>query len=516
MEQITIKNLTFTYPKAQNSAVVDVNIGISKGEFVVVCGKSGCGKTTLLRCIKNSIAPFGKKEGKILFEGRENTELSVKEEAGKIGFVFQQPEQQLVTDKVWHELAFGLENIGIGRDEMKRRVAETADYFGFSDKFYDTVEQLSGGQKQLLNIASVMVMQPEIIILDEPTAQLDPISADNLLTTLKKINRDFGTTIILSEHRLNQLLYMADRVLVMEEGRQSAWGEPRKVAMSLQGTAFFEAMPESVKMYSEFEKKNDKCPLTIGEARNWLSTNKYKEDIYAKYEKEWREKVRQGKGEAVIVLKDVWFRYERNTKDVLKGLSLKIEKGEIFGIVGGNGAGKSTLLSVICQGYKPYRGKIRTEGAVSMLVQDVQCLFLKDTVLEELEIMNRPDRVPEVMKWMELELKADMHPYDLSGGEQQKLGLAKLLLGEPDIILLDEPTKGMDHVFKENFAEILMKLKGEGRTIVMVSHDIEFLSEYADRCGMFFDGDIVSVEDSGQFFRNNRFYTTEKEKILRK
>lgn len=519
MAQIKIENLTFTYPQGEKASVKDMSLEINKGEFIVVCGKSGCGKTTLLRCLKNSIAPSGKKEGEILLEGVDNTTLSVREEAGKIGFVFQHPQHQLVTDKVWHELAFGLENMGVKSGEMKLRVAETADYFGFSDKLYNHVETLSGGQKQLLNIAAVMVMQPEVIILDEPAAQLDPIAAEQLLLVLQKINRDFGTTIILSEHRLNRVFYMADKVLFMEEGKAVAWGEPRNVAMQLKKTEFFNAMPEAVKIYSEFEQEAEKCPLTIGEARRWISASKFKDEIYNKYEEESDNK----KGtqadkytETAIALKDIWFRYERNEADVIKGLSLNIKRGEIFGIVGGNGAGKSTLLSIMCKGLKPYRGKIKSDGFVSMLVQDVQCLFLKDSVIEEMETMSNHEKISEMLQIMELEEKKEMHPYDLSGGEQQRLGMSKLLLNEPDIILLDEPTKGMDEIWKEKFADILVDLKKKGRTVVIVSHDIEFLSQYADRCGMFFDGDIISVEKSRKFFRNNRFYTTEREKILRK
>lgn len=515
MAQITIENLTFTYPQAGTPTINNINIEIEAGEFVVVCGKSGSGKTTFLRCLKSSIAPFGEQTGKILFEGRESTEIPQWEEAKRIGFVFQQPQHQIVMDKVWHELAFGLENFGVKSDEIRLRVAENADYFGLTDKFYESVETLSGGQKQLLNIASIMVMQPEIVILDEPSAQLDPIASRQLFATLQKINRDFGTTIIMSEHRLNDLLYMADKVLFMEHGKQKIWGNPRTVAMQLKGKDFFSAMPEAVKIYSEFEDDKKRCPLTVGEARRWIVTSEYREEIYKKYEEEKKQKVRKD-GDVAISLKNIWFRYERNGRDIIKGVSLELKQGEIFGIVGGNGAGKSTLLSIIGKGLKPYRGKIKTKGFVSVLVQDVQCLFLKDTVLDELKAMNQQDKVPEVLEMMGLAKNEKMHPYDLSGGEQQRLGFAKMLMNAPDILLLDEPTKGMDDVWKSKFARILMKLRNEGKTIVVVSHDIEFLAEHSDRCGMFFYGEIISVKESRAFFKNNRFYTTEREKILKK
>lgn len=541
MAQITIENLTFTYPKAGEPTLKDIHVEIGKGEFVLVCGKSGCGKTTLLRNIKNSIAPIGDKTGKILFEGEEISKMNLREEAQKIGFVFQHPEHQIVTDKVWHELAFGLENLGVKSDEIKLRVAETADYFGFTDKLYSEVEKLSGGQKQLLNIASIMVMQPEVVILDEPTAQLDPIAAESLLSTIYKINRDFGTTIILSEHRLDKVFSMATNVLVMEQGTVMEQGNPKNAAMGLKDTEFFIAMPEAVKIYCQFENDAAQCPLTVGEARRWLAEYGDSDKVRAGLRKEkhfaHRETVLQAeicsKNKTVtedekrirkkknktekggIHLKDIWFRYDRESRDIVKGLSINVDENEIFGIVGGNGAGKSTMLSIMCGLLKPYRGKVKISGKISMLVQDVQCLFLKDEVGEELESMKNEIMVSQVTELMGLENKLGMHPYDLSGGEQQKLGMAKLLLTEPDIILLDEPTKGMDDVFQQEFGNILLTLKKQGKTIVIVSHDIEFLAKFTDRCGMFFDGSLISVNATDIFFRGNRYYTTEREKILK-
>lgn len=515
MAQIEIENLTFTYPDEENPAVENINLQINEGDFVLICGQSGCGKTTLLRNLKKSIKPFGKAQGNVKVLGRDVDELDAAFEAEKIGYIFQQPEHQIVTDKVWHELAFGLENLGKPNDRTKLSVAENANYFGFADKLYDDVEKLSGGQKQLLNIASVMTMQPDVLILDEPTAQLDPISAEMLLSTIGRINRDFGTTVIITEHRLEKVLDVCDKLVVMEDGRITACGSPRKVVMEIKESRAFKLMPDAVKLYAGYENDYKKCPLNVGQARRWIAGSNKRKEIYRDAQSLFfGENKEKHSGEWSVKLSNIWFRYEKDTKDILKGVSLEIMKGEIFGIVGENGSGKSTMLSVCCKLLKPYRGKVKIKGSISMLVQDVQCLFLKDSVREEIEIMGNKNMQDEIINMMQLKDKMDTHPYDLSGGQQQRLGIAKVFLTDRDIYILDEPTKGMDEAFKEYFVEVLKELKKKGKTIIMVSHDLEFLSLVADRCGMFFDGNIISANDTKTFFRGNRYYTTEMEKIL--
>ncbi|MCR5737180.1 MAG: ATP-binding cassette domain-containing protein [Eubacterium sp.] len=504
MAQITIENLSFSYPKAKNAAISKVSLKIGQGTFVVLCGKSGCGKSTLLRNIKPAICPFGKKEGQVFWNGEKIEAVDEKLQARKIGFVMQSPEHQLVTDKVWHELAFGMENLGYPQHEIQMRVAEISEYFGITDWYEQKVDLLSGGQKQLLNLAATMVLNPEILILDEPTAQLDPIAAEHFLDTLKKINEDFGITIILSEHRLNYVLPMADQAIIMEQGQVIHQGAVSEVLMKNLDNEFMKLMPYPAQIYYEATKDGKgPMPISVRQGREWMEAGKRAGVV----EEASLEETKQ----SVVSCKNVWFRYEREGRDILRGLTTQINGGEIFAILGGNGTGKTTTLSVLSGLYRPYRGKIQITGNVTYLPQDVQTLFCRDTVEKELE------GVPEeLVKFMELQEYLKHHPYDLSGGQQQKLGLAKVLATDPDILLLDEPTKGIDGIYKEQLGKILVELKQQGKTIIIVSHDIDFCGEYADRCGLFSRGNIVSAGPVRSFFAGNRFYTTTVNKMAGK
>lgn len=504
MEQIKIENLSFSYPKEENRAISNVSLEIEQGAFVVLCGKSGCGKSTLLRNLKPAICPFGKKEGQVFWNGNRIDEVEEKIQAQKIGFVMQSPEHQLVTDKVWHELAFGMENLGYKQLEIQIRVAEISEYFGITDWYDQSVDRLSGGQKQLLNLAATMVLNPEILILDEPTAQLDPIAAEHFLDTLKKINEDFGITIILSEHRLNHVLPLADDAIIMDQGKVIHFGGVTDVLMKNLDSEFMKLMPYPAQIYYQVTKDSKgQMPISIKQGRVWM-------------ESRGKHGVVKDKGffndlEIAVKCKNLWFRYERQGQDILQGLSLQIKKGEIFAILGGNGTGKTTTMSLLSGVHKPYRGKIKIEGKISYLPQDVQTLFCKDSVKKELE-----DVPKKIIELMELHGLEKHHPYDLSGGQQQKLGLAKVMATEPDILLLDEPTKGIDGIYKEQLGKILWKLKSLGKTIIMVSHDIDFCGEYADRCGLFARGKVVSAGTVREFFAGNSFYTTTVNKMAGK
>ena len=433
----------------------------------------------------------------------------------------QNPDDQIVTDKVWHELAFGLESLGCDQKTMRSRVAEMACYFGIQDWFHRDVAVLSGGQKQLLNLASIMTMQPEVLILDEPTSQLDPIAASDFLNTVRKINTELGTTVIITEHRLEDIFPYADRAIVMDSGKIIADDTPRNIGKLLfeQNNPMFTAMPTPVRVFYNANGNGD-CPLTVREGRRWLN-KEFETDPQIKEIS--CESIDDEIDNPALSLKELWFRYEKDTPDILRGVSLEIPSGSISAIVGGNGAGKSTTLKAICGICKPYRGKIKVFGkpvskfrsgelfrnCISMLPQDPKSLFAKNNVLDELSEMtkdrNMINGVAETCRITEL---LNNHPYDLSGGEQQRVALAKVLLTEPKILLLDEPTKGMDSFFKETFADILNKLKEQGITILMVSHDVEFCAKYADRVSMFFDGQVLATETPQKFFGGNSFYTT--------
>ena len=534
MAHFEIKNLSFSYPASKNGpALKEINLSIERGEYIAVCGKSGSGKTTLLKHLKSVLSPHGNVEGEIYFEGKPLEESDLRQQSAKIGYVMQNPDNQIVTDKVWHELAFGLESLGIDQKTIRLRVAEMASYFGIQGWFHKNVTELSGGQKQLLNLASIMAMQPTVLILDEPTSQLDPIAAADFLNTVRKINLELGTTVIITEHRLEDIFHAADRVVVMEKGSIIAADEPHKIGefLKAENNEMFAAMPSPVQIYYGVE--NDlRCPLTVMEGRNWLSNLLKDKEIKVASIEERDEENEEPKVPAVT-LKEVWFRYEKEAPDVLKGVNLQIPKEKIFAIVGGNGTGKSTTLKSICNICKPYRGQVLIDGKkidkyksselfkgnLAMLPQDPQSLFVKKTVREDLEEMllsgedkKRVEKVADICDITEL---LESHPHDLSGGEQQRAALAKVLLTEPKILLLDEPTKGIDNFFKLKFAEILGRLKEKGVTILMVSHDVEFCAKYADRVGMFFDGSVVTTNTPKLFFSQNSFYTTAANRMSR-
>lgn len=591
METIRFSNVSFRYPLAENDALKNINLSVKESEFMVLCGKSGCGKTTLLRHMKKNMMPYGNLRGNILYGGCELSELGDRESTSEIGYVQQNPDNQLVTDKVWHELAFGLESLGYDNYTIKRRVSEMASYFDIQTWFRKDVSKLSGGQKQLLNLASIMAMQPKLLVLDEPTSQLDPIAASEFLRTIYKINRDLGTTVILSEHRLEEAFTMADRVAVMDEGKIAALDSPRRIGGFLSGRKavgnhgisaepekneskgydndethdragfkscdsaqnchpMFYGLPTVTKIFHSTLKSAGcgnnltentlksplESPLTIREGRLWIKdmvekSGRVFNSCYGKYsglenveEAEKRKERKYTEGDCVIDISGLWFRYDQRSQDILRDLNLKVEKGELFCILGGNGVGKSTALKAISNVVKAQRGKVSVSGKQAMLPQNPQALFteisVEDELMEGLHYEEGSDedkvgKVLEMLEIMEISHLRKSHPYDLSGGEQQRLALGKVLLLNPDVILLDEPTKGLDPFFKISLAGIFKKLTARGKTLLMVSHDIEFCAQYGDKCAMFFDGNIVSQGSPKEFFSGNNFYTTAANKISR-
>ncbi len=546
MAQFAFKNVEFYYPGCTVPALDNVSFEIEAGSYVTLCGKSGCGKTTLLRHLKTVLAPHGKRTGRVLFEGKALENVSQRDQSAKIGYVMQNPDAQVVTDKVWHELAFGLESLGYDQRTMRLRVAEMASYFGIQGWFHKDVKELSGGQKQLLNLASIMAMQPSVLVLDEPTSQLDPIAASDFLNTVRKINLELGTTIILSEHRLEETFAVADRVLVMKQGRILADGEPHEVGQRLivAGDEMAAALPAPMRIFYGVNSGAQSaqvapldCPLTVREGRTWLTQNFNTLPDSARVLPD-TQAYEDTDDNIVLSFKDVWFRYERELPDILRGTSFAVHKGELFALVGGNGTGKSTTLKCACGIYKPYRGTIRIKGkklkewknndlfkgCIALLPQDPQNLFVKKTVRADLAEMltdkqlsadNVQKRVLEVAHTCDIEHLLDSHPYDLSGGEQQRAALAKVLLCEPEILLLDEPTKGIDGFFKRELAGVLERLRARGVSIVMVSHDIEFCAHYATSVSMFFDGGVVTTNTPRHFFAQNSFYTTSANRMSR-
>ena len=544
MEILRVDGLKFSYPNQLKKALNNINFSIDEGDFVLICGESGCGKSTLLRHLKPELSPHGQVSGDIYYYSQKINDYSSKQLASEIGYVLQNPDSQIVTDKVWHELAFGLENMGLDTQSIRLRVAEMASFFGIQGWFRKNVNDLSGGQKQLLNLASIMAMQPKILILDEPTSQLDPIAAKDFIDTLVRINKELSTTIIMTEHNLEDIYSVCDKVIVMEDGKVICNDTNYKVADILSGDKnhkMIKALPTPSKIYNqlnEYLEGANKSPLTVKDCRQWLNDSMDEVTITKLDDSETEINISKKDREIAIELKDVYFQYNKISEPTIRDLSFKVYKGEIYSILGGNGTGKSTTLSLVARQRKPQRGKIFInniemkkynnkslyENNLALLPQNPQSLFVFETVREDLEevlILQNKDReyidkeVKRVSKLLDIEHLLEHHPYDLSGGELQRAGMAKVMLLNPKIILLDEPTKGLDAYCKEEIGKMLMKLRDMGVTIVVVSHDIEFSARYSDRCAMFFDGSIVSEGTPKEFFLGNNFYTTVSNRIAR-
>lgn len=521
LEILQIEDLSFCYPETDKKTLDAISLSVESGELAVICGESGCGKSTLLRLIKRELSPYGEKSGEIFYNGIPLAQLDERTAAADIGFVLQNPESQIVTDSVWHELAFGIESLGLSSEVIRRRVAEMASYFGIEGWFHKKTAELSGGQKQLLNLASVMVMQPKILLLDEPTAQLDPIAAADFIATLQKLNRELGLTVLLVEHRLEEVFPIADRVCLMEQGRAVYFDRPDRIGEFFKARPFHPmsaGLPAAMRIFEALEQSGT-VPITVREGRRYVTEN------YGNTVSSAEPEAYTHSDERAVELKNVWFRYERETPDVMKGVSFEVYKGEHFCILGGNGAGKTTALGVLAGLLKPYRGKVVVNGKKTVLLpQEPQTLFIGKTVYEDLQEAcesmklgkdETAERIAETAERLCISQLLQMHPYDLSGGERQKAALAKLLLLQPEILLLDEPTKGIDPYSKLTFSKLIKGLKEQGITVITVTHDVEFAAANADRCGLFFDGEPVSVDTPENFFSENNFYTTAANRISR-
>ena len=537
---VEVRNLTFAYQGCSFNALSKVSFDLEQGDTLLVVGESGCGKTTLLQHLKPAFMPIGNRASdcRITLCGKEAGEMSEEEQAFIVGYVGQLVNESCVTDKVWHEIAFGLESMGRSQEFIRRRVAEVTTFFGLENVFHEKTAELSGGQKQLVNIASVMAMEPEILLLDEPTSQLDPVSTEELFRMIKKIHDELGTTIIIAEHRLESIFAHATKVMLMDGGSVATIGTPQEVSIFLneRKMPIFKALPVAARMYFDLKNncvgsdiykdlfENSEPPLTVNEGRRFLE--RYVESAGIKHDKTETDNDagagmngalgHKGKPEVALTADELWFRYNRNGRDVIKDCSIRLNKGKVTALLGGNGAGKSTLVYLLSKQLKPYLGKVKDSGTrAGVLCQEPKSMFSQKTVADELAYSIKKVHTDdagsvqaEITDFFGLSDCLSRHPFDLSGGQQQKLALAKLVAEDCDILLIDEPGKGMDYAFKEKMGIYFKELAKKGKTILIVSHDIEFCAAYSDMCGLFFDGSVVCLEKTSDFFADNVFYTT--------
>lgn len=463
MAALDFQQFSFTYPQASIPALNAVSWRVEEGAFVLLEGATGSGKSTLLRCAHPILAPVGKREGNITVLNQPWEALHAAHATTDIAFVSQFPSEQIVCDSVWHEMAFGLENAHMDTETIRKRVAEVAHYFGIESWFRQATNSLSGGQQQLLNLASALCLRPKLLLLDEPTAQLDPVATADFIHALFRVNRELATTVVVATH---DPWHMADYAT----------------------DSFTLPAPSSVHptFYS----------------------------INAPYE---------AQGQAAIDFAHVCFSYTSRDQMVLDAFDLTIEKGSVHALLGGNGSGKTTALLLAAGVEKPQRGKVVNRcRAQAFLPQDPKALFACDTVEEELHEWQdactfTEHEIEALVHEYGLEDTLVRHPYDLSGGQQQLLALAKLLLTKPDLILLDEPTKGLDTHARMRLGSALRQLRAQGVTVVIATHDIAFCRLCADAVSMIFDGQVSQSAPVEQFFEDSLFFqpsTSEIEALL--
>jgi energy-coupling factor transport system ATP-binding protein len=514
-----VKFKDFSFKYQGKKILSNINLEVEEGDFLLFCGPSGSGKTTLLSNVKKELKDNGECDGEVTFNSVNIKDLDDKQSASNIGFLFQNPDNQLVTDTVIQEIAFPLENIGMKTEDIRNRVAEMTTFFGIDKLLYKNVNELSGGQKQLVNLCSLLVLKPKLLLLDEPTSQLDPIASHDFLIMLRRLNEEFSITIMISEHKTDNIFPFADKVVFLEDGIIKYINQTHDIIEKAMNDKLFNYyLPDVSKIIfllreQYHELKNDKIAISIREGRKTLNKIKNKLESYPKKEKS----VLDGtypffNNEELIVSKGIYFAY---TKEyiLLKDIYLSIKSGEFITIIGGNGTGKTTFLQLIAGLLKPLKGKIsRKKGIkIAYLYQNPIIHFSKETVKEELLLSGEKDLNSDTINLIEffnIGHLISQNPYDCSGGEQQKIAIIKMLIKKPDVLVLDEPTKGLDPISKSNLGDKLKVLQESGLTIIMTSHDLSFVANYCQRCVMIFDGGIHVDNNPKKIFADNNFYTT--------
>ncbi|MBS7530179.1 ATP-binding cassette domain-containing protein [Hazenella sp. IB182353] len=510
MTTLACKHVGFTYAGEEAAVLKDVSFSINEGEFVLLCGASGMGKTTLLRLIKRELCPAGQLAGTIFYGDKPLIDLPAAQAAAEIGMVFQHPDHQIVMDGCLQELAFGMENLGFSNHVMKRRIAETTAFLGIESWLSQDVQTLSGGQKQLLNLAAVLALRPKLLLLDEPTGMLDPIHARQFLDALKRINQDTEMTMIITEHRLEDVYPIASRVLILDQGSIGFDGSPIDSIqwMNAAGTTHRDWVPTVPAYALQLDPQLKSPPLTVNQGRRWLrkQINQLKE---APIE---LATAKAQVSKPFISIKRVHFGYHPE-KGVFHHLHFQVSQFECVAIFGGNGSGKSTLLQIMAKLLKPKRGYVRYDKKrlqIGYIPQNPEAFFMHETVRDQIQAAVRSDEalLNDLVADFDLKQLYDRHPHDLSGGEMQKVALVTVLLQQPDVLLLDEPTKGVDPHTKKKMAKWMQYFIQKGRAIVCATHDIEFAAIVSTRCVLLFDRELVVSESPDVFFADNHYYTT--------
>ena len=586
MALIEFNNFSFAYlnsdgTESQTKSLDNINLEINFGDFVLLCGPSGCGKTTLLTNLKKELMPAGRRSGEIKFNGTKIQDLDDISSACDIGYLFQNPDSQIVTDTVIQEIAFPLENIGIPTEEIRNRISEIVAFFGINDILHKNVNELSGGQKQLVNLCSLLVLRPEVLLLDEPMSQLDPIASYEFLSIVRRLNEEFSITVIMSEHKADSVFPFIDKAVFLKDGRIEFVDNAHNICSEVIDDEIFENyLPAVTKIYNSLSTKYPSLsklntPLSIREGRRCLGTihddlikisndddnsNNLNLDNLSSTSKKYNSHEKSGildklsfngNKDALIQMKGIYFAYEKE-KLILKNIDFDLNKGEFVSLIGGNGVGKSTFLQILVGILKPIKGKVKYKKGINLAYvhQNPMIHFSKDNVKEEflesilesnlfamqniefdkerydsllklnneefsnsdilngLKFKNIDYRFKDLIEFFNIGDLLNKHPYDCSGGEQQKIVILKAILQNSDVLVLDEPTKGLDPISSKALADILNSLRDNGLTILMTSHDLDFVANNCKRCLMLFDKDIQIDDDPKVIFAENNFYTT--------
>ena len=586
MALIEFNNFSFAYMNSDGTesevkSLDSINLEIDYGDFVLLCGPSGCGKTTLLTNLKKELMPAGRRSGEIKFNGTRIIDMDEISSACDIGYLFQNPDSQIVTDTVIQEIAFPLENIGLPTEEIRNRISEIVAFFGINDILHKNVNELSGGQKQLVNLCSLLVLRPQVLLLDEPMSQLDPIASYEFLSIVRRLNEEFSITVIMSEHKADSIFPFIDKAVFLKEGKIEFVDNAHNICSEVIDDEIFENyLPAVTKIYNSLSVKYPSLiklntPLSIREGRRCLNTihddlikisnddvdsiNLNHDNLHItnkKYHSQEKSGILDkislgGNKNALINMNGIYFAYEKGNL-ILKNVDFELEKGDFVSLIGGNGVGKSTFLQLLVGILKPIKGKVKYKKGIkrAYVHQNPMIHFSKDNVKEEflesilesnllnnnsvgfnketyddlLKMTNEEFTESDLLNGLEfdsIEFKfkelieffdicdlIDKHPYDCSGGEQQKIVIVKALLQNADVLVLDEPTKGLDPISSKNLANILNSLRDNGITILMTSHDLDFVANNCKRCLMLFDKDIQIDDDPKVIFAENNFYTT--------